>query len=219
MNRLFSYTIPIDDGAAPNPFHALCTLAICKPRIRSTAKPGDWITGLGSKHAPSGDLSGRVVYAMLVKEKITMAQYDQRCQTEWPFRIPDIRSPHESNRLGDCLYDYRTGQPTLRSGVHHKKEMEKDLGGKFVLIAYEFYYFGNNAVALPKELLAICHQNQGHKSNANKPHFKSFVTWVRSLGFAPGVMHGSPDKTINWEATITGCGGCSTRIRAANRGC
>lgn len=37
---LFSYCIPYDDGAAPNPFWGLCTLAICKPRIRRAAKEG-----------------------------------------------------------------------------------------------------------------------------------------------------------------------------------
>jgi len=61
MNRLYSYTIPIDDGAAPNPFWGTCTLAICKPAIRRTAKVGNWVVGLGSKNAPSGDLSGKVV--------------------------------------------------------------------------------------------------------------------------------------------------------------
>jgi len=58
MARLFSYTIPIDDGAAPNPFNGFCTLTICKPAIRRVARKGDWIAGLGSKNAPSGDLTG-----------------------------------------------------------------------------------------------------------------------------------------------------------------
>ena len=48
--RLFSYTIPIDDGAAPNPFHGMCTLAICKPGIRRVAKKGDWIAGRRTGH-------------------------------------------------------------------------------------------------------------------------------------------------------------------------
>jgi hypothetical protein len=37
MPRLFSYTVRVDDGAAPNPFRGLCTLAICKPAIRRGA--------------------------------------------------------------------------------------------------------------------------------------------------------------------------------------
>ena len=71
MTRLFTYTIPIDDGAAPNPFAGMCSLAICKPGIRRTAQVGDWVAGLGSKNAPSGDLSGRLVYAMRVERVLS----------------------------------------------------------------------------------------------------------------------------------------------------
>ncbi|MGC9261259.1 MAG: hypothetical protein ACP5I8_14435 [Phycisphaerae bacterium] len=48
MAKLFTYTIKIDDGAAPNPFHGLCTLVICKPAIRRCAKAGDWVVGLNT---------------------------------------------------------------------------------------------------------------------------------------------------------------------------
>lgn len=51
MTKLYSYCIPCDDGAAPNPFEGVCTLVICKPRIRLTAEVGDWIVGTGSKRA------------------------------------------------------------------------------------------------------------------------------------------------------------------------
>ena len=88
--RLFSYTIPIDDGAAPNPFGGLCTLTICKPAIRRVAIKDDWIAGLGSMHAPSGDLSGRLVYAMRVDEVMSLREYDRKAPLRWPFRIPDI---------------------------------------------------------------------------------------------------------------------------------
>lgn len=58
MTSLFSYTVRYDDGAAPNPFNGLCTLAICKPGIRLHAKEGDWIAGIGPTNAAHGrDLS------------------------------------------------------------------------------------------------------------------------------------------------------------------
>src|SRR5450759_4031334 len=72
MPLLFSYTIPIDDGAAPNPFCGMCSLAICKPAIRRVAKQGDWVAGLGSRNAPSGDLGAHLVYAMCVEEVLTL---------------------------------------------------------------------------------------------------------------------------------------------------
>jgi hypothetical protein len=66
----------------------MCSLAICKPGIRSTARKGDWVAGLGSRNAHSGDLSGRLVYAIRVA---------------WPHRIPNPGSADLSDRLGDCI--------------------------------------------------------------------------------------------------------------------
>jgi hypothetical protein len=34
---VFSYVVAKDGGFAPKPFHAFCTLACCKPKIRETA--------------------------------------------------------------------------------------------------------------------------------------------------------------------------------------
>ena len=47
--RLHSYVVARDYGFAPNPFFGVCTLATCKPKIRSAAKLGDWVMGTGSK--------------------------------------------------------------------------------------------------------------------------------------------------------------------------
>lgn len=65
---LYTYCIPYDDGAAPNPYWGICTLAICKPVIRRVARVGDWVVGTGSSHSPIGDVAGAVVYAMQVTE-------------------------------------------------------------------------------------------------------------------------------------------------------
>src|SRR5215218_5605380 len=75
MPRLYSYTMAHDDGAAPNPFRGLCTLAICKPKIRLKATFGDWVVGLGSVNAPSGDLGGRMIYAMRIDQVVTLRDY------------------------------------------------------------------------------------------------------------------------------------------------
>lgn len=63
MSTLFSYCIPYDDGAAPNPFWGLCTLAICKPAIHRKTNERDWIVGTGSKRSPFGNIAEQVVYA------------------------------------------------------------------------------------------------------------------------------------------------------------
>src|SRR5947208_15629475 len=101
MARLFTYTIPIDDGAAPNPFGGMCSLAICKPGIRRVAKKDDWVAGLGSKNAPCGNLSVHLVYAMRVEEVLSLREYDKHALSRWPHRIPNIQSADLSERLGD----------------------------------------------------------------------------------------------------------------------
>ena len=212
MARLFSYTIPFDDGAAPNPFHGMCTLVICKPAIRRVAKEGDWVAGLGSKRAPSGDLSGRLVYAMLVDEVIPMTEYDRRAKSEWPHRVPRFDTDDPIDRLGDCIYDFRqSAPPRQRPGVHEQVDVLRDLGGKNALIAREFYYYGKDAIALPPSLADIVHQGRAHKSDANDPYVRTFVRWIRT--HKRGVR-GKPDKEIEWGPVGAG-GGC--RLRAKER--
>ena len=211
MPRLFTYTIPVDDGAAPNPFHGVCTLAICKPSIRRVATRGDWVAGIGSKNAPSGDLSGRLVYAMRVEQAIPFVEYDRRAPAEWPSKIPQPMSRDLAERLGDCIYDYASGSPPRqRPGVHGQENKKSDLSGVNVLVSTDFYYFGSRAIALPPHLLGICHQGRGHKSDANATFFADFVFWIRGLKLGEGQLYGWPDTIVNWQAAYQG-GGCGTR--------
>ncbi len=210
MARLFTYTIPVDDGAAPNPFRGMCSLAICKPGIRRVAKPEDWVAGLGSTNAPSGDLSGRLVYAMRVEEVLSLKEYDHQAPSRWPHRIPNAQSADLSERLGDCIYDYASGGPDQRQSVHGPANAATDLWGENVLISRDFYYFGNRAIRLPDYLLPICHQTQGHRSDSNSPYFDQFISWLRSLKLARGQLYGWPDFMVDWAA-IASCGGCTTR--------
>jgi hypothetical protein len=188
----------------------MCSLAICKPGIRRVAKKGDWVAGLGSKDAPSGNLSGRLVYAMRVESVLSLQEYDELAATEWPHRIPDVDSPDLAERLGDCIYDYSHGIPKQRRSVHGPGNVETDLSGENVLISRDFYYLGNRAIQLPSHLLPICHQTQGHRSDSNAPYFDSFVTWLRNLGLAPGQIYGWPDFIVEWGQDSS-CGGCSIR--------
>jgi len=210
MPRLFTYTIPIDDGAAPNPFRGMCTLAICKPGIRRVAIKGDWVAGLGSKRAHSGDLSGRLVYAMRVEEILSLREYDQQAPKRWPHRIPNVHSADLSERLGDCIYDFSSGAPLQRHGVHDVGNVDTDLGGENVLISRDFYYLGSRAITLPDYLLPICVQGQGHRSDSNAPYFDEFVAWVRGLRLEPGQVHGWPDRVVKWLELSTS-GGCPAR--------
>jgi hypothetical protein len=191
--RLFSYCLSYDDGAAPNPYWGLCTLAICKPKIRRTAEIGDWIVGLGSANSPIGDISDSVVYAMCVTMKITLEEYDTFCQLNAPKKIPNWRDRDFGRRMGDCIYDFFDGpEPKLRWSVHNEGNRVRDLGGKYALISKHYYYFGNHPIQLPIALRPIIHDTQGHKSEANQPYLALFVEWIENLGMRPNHLYGEP---------------------------
>lgn len=209
MPTLYSYCIPYDDGAAPNPFWGFCTLAICKPAIRRTASVGDWIVGTGSKNAPTGDLSGKLVYAMRITKVMSIQAYDIWARRYCRRKIPDWAHKDVKHRLGDCIYDYSTGKPRQRKGVHKHMNRETDLSGKNVLLSDHFYYFGKNAIDLPRGISKIVHQTQGHKSTANQPYFKKFVEWIENSKYEVGKLYGEPGMKVDF----CDCGGCVKRLK------
>mgnify|MGYP000903574927 CR=1 FL=1 len=82
--KLYSYVVDHDYGYAPNPFDGYCTLAQCmygekSKNITDVAEPGDWIVGTGGvKEVSAGH--GKLIYAMRVDEKISLAEYHSDCR-------------------------------------------------------------------------------------------------------------------------------------------
>lgn len=199
MPTLYSYCIPFDDGAAPNPFWGLCTLAICKPIIRRNANVGDWVVGTGSVNSPIGDISGKVVHAMRVTQKMTMEEYDHFTRAKLPYKIPSLKSKDTRRIVGDSIYDFSKPTPALRPGVHGEENIRTDLSGMDVLISDHFYYFGNQPIHLPATLQGIVKQGQGHKSTSNAPYFNDFVDWIESLEYKPATLIGEPQWWSKWN--------------------
>jgi len=195
--KLYSYCIPYDDGAAPNPFWGVCTLTICKPAIRRTASIGDWVIGTGAKNVRGhGDLSNKLVYAMKVTDKMTLEEYDRYCRKHLPEKIPDWNNRDPKRRLGDCIYDYSSGIPIQREGVHNEGNKEKDLGGEYAVLSDHFFYFGDKPIDLPPEWYPIMHQTQGHKSTANETHKDKFIEWLEGKNLKPNKLYGKPQLDI-----------------------
>ncbi|MEH2083222.1 MAG: hypothetical protein V7K89_25585 [Nostoc sp.] len=210
--RLFSYCLTCDSGAAPNPFRELCTLAICKSKIRRVANIGDWVLGFGSTQSPIGDrdIGDCVVYAMKVTDKMTLQEYDKFCRVHCPDKIPKWNSEIFEYRVGDCIYDYSQGeQPVLRPSVHDNTNRKGDLDGVSVLMSRHFYYFGDKPIDLPAELdgLKLSSSRNGHKSTANDPYKDAFVKWINNLGYTPNQLHGEPQdkKKFTLERDISSC--------------
>jgi hypothetical protein len=98
MSRVYMYVVARDFGFAPNPFHGFCTLATCKPGIRSTSKVGDWVIGMGGSRLKA---TGRCVFAIRIAEKITFNEY-------WANPIyldkKPIRNGSKMMMVGDNIY-------------------------------------------------------------------------------------------------------------------
>lgn len=164
--RLFSYKLQHDTGFAPNPFWGYLTLATCKPKIRESKKVGDWIAGFTSKSL-CGDPVGeeRVVYAMQVAEKLTIADYFR--DDRFASKIPKPAASIEIVRAGDNIYRPLVNNPRgpmdfeQLINPHHwdgddgcggNTSREHDVNGWYVLVATRFAYFGCNALHIPPEL-------------------------------------------------------------------
>lgn len=192
MTTLYTYCIPYDNGAAPNPFWDVCTMVICKPAIRRAAQVGDWVVGTGSTHSPIGDIGGQVVYAMRVSQKMTMHEYELYAQEYLPNKIAKRYDHDVRRRLGDAIFDFSTDPPNVRLSIHDISHREHDLNGKYALLSDHFFYFGDKPRKLPPELLPIVRQAQGHRSRLNDPYIQPFLKWLYSLKLKPNALYGNP---------------------------
>ena len=205
MTKLYSYILRFDDGAAPNPFWGTCTLTICKPAIRRTASIGDWVIGTGSKNSKINDgntydLSGNIVYAMKITEKMSLEYYDKFCIENLPNKIPKWFDRNWTKRMGDCIYDFRDGaKPTMRKGVHNEINRERDIGGENALLSNHFYYFGEEPRLLPEHLKPIIKKNQGHLKIEQHEIIDSFEKWI--IQFDKNKIYADPQLRHEFDRT------------------
>jgi hypothetical protein len=203
---LYSYCIPVDDGAAPNPYWGVLTLNICKPVIRRVAQVGDWVVGTGAKLSEKRDYRKYLVYAMKISDKKSMEDYEVYAKENLPRKIPNWRSKDRRDRLGDCIYDFSTHPPRVRRSVHDENNRPKDLRGKFTLLSDYFYYFGNKPIDIPAYLLPIVKDGQGHKSRSNIQYAEAFIDWIHSIGKIRNKLYAKPQIDLfRDKLTVPNC--------------
>ena len=184
--KLYSYIITRDFGFAPNPFHGYCTLATCKPRIRCTASIGDVIVGVGSG-AKNSTLKNKLVYAMIVQEKMTYDEYwaDNRFHCKKP-----IMSGSLLQMYGDNIYhtDSKLGV-IVQENSHHSydegktnyKNYNRDVPGQYVLISQEYWYWGGVGIDIPNKFLCLANVARNHIVIKDENLIADFLLWLRSL--------------------------------------
>lgn len=185
MNSLFIYVIARDFGFAPNPFHGTCTLATCKPGIRSAAGLGDWVVGVGGGRL---DATGSCIFAMQVNRKLTFNDYWN--SKEFYIKRP-VRNGSKVMVVGDNIY-HRLDEKSewVQADSHHsnadgttnEKNLRTDTSRDAVLISDNYIYFGNASVRIPLPLL----QQLNYKNLRNHRRFEltgaaaELIEWILS---------------------------------------
>ncbi|WGL15199.1 hypothetical protein PVT68_10475 [Microbulbifer bruguierae] len=212
--RLFSYKQTHDTGFAPNPFGLTLTLATCKPLIRKHKHVGDWIAGFTSIEL-SGTAVGeeRLIYLMRVGEKLAIADYFH--DPRFADKIPQLGRRGAEYKAGDNIYRplgpgavlpeqfEQLENPNHWAGNGPSQfDLLRDLSGRSVLIADEFYYFGRNAIALPFDVRpAVPRGQSGAGKLSSEALAQRCVDYIRKH-YKPG-RHGVPHQ---WPEDTNSCG-------------
>ena len=214
MPTLFSYVVRTDYGSAPNPFWDVCTLVICKPRIRRRAKLaiGSWARSAGS---PGGDIRGMVVYAMRVTDKMTMHEYETWAREHRPEKVPDLRNRDPRRHVGDAIYDFAEDPPRTQPSAHDDSNRDHDLSGEYALLSEHYYYFGDHPIALPEHLQGLVKRGPGHRGPENTPYLEPFVDWLTGLQLQPNSLHGEPSEWLKHRPASAQVVPLGSRPRAA----
>ena len=177
--RIFRFVVRLDRGTTPNPWEGWCSMAVCKPQIRRTARVGDWVLGLRSRR------NDEVVAALRVDEVMTLTEYwrDPRFRAKRPGRTA----------LPDNLYrPDRRGEPAqVPNPLHDASDIARDVAGRRVLVSWRYWYFGDTSPPLPTDLIHLVHSNQGHALHLRrKPDdVEKLVGWLAAW---PTGIHGRP---------------------------
>jgi hypothetical protein len=181
--NIYAYIVPVDDGAAPNPYGGVCTLAICKANLRKIVKQGDWIVGLDSK--------SQLIYIMKVTTVMSMKEYDSYTKENLNIKIPNKTSKNIEEQMGDSVYDFSNDEIKLRPSVHSRCTKQMDLDGKNVLLSTCFYYFGEQVKTLPKEFENIVNLDMDFVKLTKELEL-SFLTWLENQNFEKNKLYSTP---------------------------
>ena len=192
---LRSYKMVSDRGFAPNPYEGFLTLATCKPGIRKCHEVGHWLAGFTSKKL-NGDEIGKekLVYLAKIDDTFPMEEYYEK--------YPQKRTCPRA----DNIYEIQNGVwKIVNKAIHNESHQEKDLSGKNVLVAKQYYYFGKNALDI-QEVREKIRMPPGQSSYGWLTTGKAaadFIEWVKKeaekispQGGMLGDPHGCPEIQV-----------------------
>ncbi len=192
--RLYRYVIVADGGDAPCTQDGLVTLGTCKPIIRRLARVGDWIAACRGQARHNGSMSGALVWAGQINEKVGWDDYVSR----FPDRFDARYSTRPfSNDLGESseLHGW-----FRKKGPYHDDARQQGRDIKQPVLLFEktrTWYFGADPKPLARELSCLVPTNQGHRVNHPEQLTHDFINWL--AGFSPGVTGSHPDADFDWD--------------------
>jgi hypothetical protein len=184
VSRIYRYILASDFRMAPCPADDLITLATCKPVIRRTAQPGDWVMGF----RPGTLERGLMLWAGRVAQVMDHGQYEKayRGRPDAVYR----------RRLDDS---YERLDPTY----HPTREaMARDLSGPVLIFDPDnSCYLNGNAVPLPSNLAHLAAAGRGHHISRTSPaDVARLKAWVAELKGVAGEPHSrAPEKRRNCD--------------------
>lgn len=154
--KVCAYVMTKDTGLAPNPFHGVCTLAVCTPNhARANLVDGDYIigvagVGLCKKLKPPSE-PWRLIYAMKVDK--VMALDDYYNAAAYKLKIPKLNGSR-IERCGDNFYKKLADGKLIHTGESSDhvgpEAIKQDCAGDKVFIGQkDFNYFGSSAPKIP----------------------------------------------------------------------
>lgn len=178
------YVVARDFGFAPNPFHGVCTLATCKPRIRRTAKPGDWVVGMGGRELKA---TGRCIYFMKITGTMSFEEYWG--SAKFKCKKP-VRNGSRKLMIGDNIYHRNDHSGDwIQEDSHHSKidgspelsNLLVDTSADRVLYSTKFIYFGKNAPIVPKSILdEVGYRNLRNHRTFDSERCLALIAWMNS---------------------------------------
>lgn len=203
--RNFTYKIDHDYGLAPNPFGGFCTLAVCKSDIRKNKnlEVGSWVFGTGAKSVGS-QYFRKLIFCMKVEEKLTFDDYwnDVRFLYKKPVLTGSLVQIYGDNfyhrdENGDWVQE--NSAHSLEDGTPNETHLTRDIGGNFVLVSKDFYYFGENAITIPEEFTsAICTNARNMAFAKPEEAVDEFVAWLQN-NYNKSILYGDP---ISWSVHV-----------------